>query len=214
MRNRKICGTRPICVKCALKFAVNTEEWRDNNSKAQLIAQNRPEVLEKQRKAQLKLMKDDPFYAEKRASKSYISGKIEGIKFDSSWEMFYMSYCWENPDIVSIERYVGYIEYINDKSKKSKYYPDFLVTFKNGIKKIVEIKGSKKYHNFHEKFNAAKRKWGASYVVYGKKELYKLGIKFRQKQYCLDFFKKGYEIEFNNNPKTRKFKEQIKKWQK
>lgn len=44
----------PFCTKCYFKECVCDEEWRKNNSKAQKIAQNRPEVLEKQRKAQLR----------------------------------------------------------------------------------------------------------------------------------------------------------------
>jgi hypothetical protein len=214
MKNRKICGDRPICRKCALKFAMNSDEWRNNNSKAQLIAQNRPEVLEKQRKAQLALMKNDPFFAEKRASKSYISGKINGMRFDSSWEMFYIGYCWENADILSIERYVGSIDYYKADGSKSRYYPDFIVTFKNGSKKIIEIKGSKKYNNFHEKFNAAKKKWKMNYIVKGQKELYKLGINVRQEQYWKYFFSKGYDVVFNKNSKSQNFRKKVDEWQK
>jgi len=214
MKNRKICGYRPICRKCALVFAVNSDEWIKNNSKAQLIAQNRPEVLEKQRQAQIRLMENDPLYVEKRASKSYISGIIEGMRFDSSWEMFYIGYCIKNPDIKSIKRYVGKIEYIKNNGCKSFYYPDFVVKFKNGKSKIIEIKGSKKYNHFHEKFNAAKKKWGVNYIVYGQKELYKLGILVRKKRYWKYFFEQGYNVVFNKNSKSQNFVKEIKKWQK
>lgn len=44
---RKFSGDKEICQKCSLKFATNTDEWREKNSKAQLIAQNKPEVLKK-----------------------------------------------------------------------------------------------------------------------------------------------------------------------
>jgi len=212
MNKRKICGVRPICRKCALAFAVGSNEWAEANSKAQLEAQNRPEVLEKQRKAQMILMRNDPLYSEKRASRSYISGTINGMKFDSSWEMFYIAYCWENKNISSIMRYKGSIEYCNDNGVLSRYFPDFIVTFKNGTKKIVEIKGSRKYRSFHEKFNAAKKKWEANYVVYGQKEMYKMGITFRRKPYILNFINKNYKITFNHNKKTNAFMEQIDKW--
>lgn len=44
----------PCCIECYRKFYCYDEEWRKNNREAQLIAQNRPEVLEKQKQAQLK----------------------------------------------------------------------------------------------------------------------------------------------------------------
>jgi len=89
MRRRKIVGTKPICRKCSLSYATSSDEWKKSNSDAQFIAQNRKEVKEKQRKAQNDLMENDPLYIEKRRSNSFISGEIEGIYFDSSWELFY-----------------------------------------------------------------------------------------------------------------------------
>ena len=46
MKRRKICGTKPICRKCAVPFATSSEEWRKKNSEAQLVSQNKPEVIE------------------------------------------------------------------------------------------------------------------------------------------------------------------------
>ena len=40
-----------ICNNCILKYVTNTKEWREKNSNAQKIAQNKPETLEKMRKA-------------------------------------------------------------------------------------------------------------------------------------------------------------------
>lgn len=212
MQNRKICSTRPICRKCSLKYALNSDEWRESNSRAQLIAQNRPEVKKKQRRAQLNLMKIDPLYADKRCSKSYISGKINGMRFDSSWELYYIAYCWESSEIKSIDRYDGYIEYFDLNGVCRKYYPDFLVTY-HGSKKIVEIKGSKKYNNFHEKFNAARKKYGINYVVYGENDLREFGIFFRRKSFLIDFYRKYYDqIEFYENEKILKLKGNIEKW--
>jgi len=37
MKNRKICGIKKICKRCSLKFATNSEEWIESNSKAQFI---------------------------------------------------------------------------------------------------------------------------------------------------------------------------------
>ncbi len=213
MARRKICGFQQICKKCSLKFAVSSEECRESNSKAQYIAQNRPEVLEKQRLSQLKLMKKDPLYAEKRCSKSFISGKIKGFRFDSSWELYFIVCCWESKDIESISRYDGSIEYFDCGGKKRKYYPDFVVCYKNGNEKIIEIKGSKKYNNFHEKFNAARIKHGINYIVLEEKDLLSMGIKFKTESYLKSFYKKNYsDITFFNNDKTNKIKERIEKW--
>jgi uncharacterized protein (DUF1330 family) len=213
MKRRKICGCKPICRKCALKFATNSDEWRKSNSEAQYISQNNPIVLKKQRSAQLRLMKNDPLYAEKRCSKSYISGRIKGFRFDSSWELYFIVYCWVSKDISSIERYGGSITYTDSSGKKRKYYPDFIVQYKNKNKKIIEIKGSKKYNNFHEKFNAARKKHGMNYLVYEEKDLIAMGIKFRTESYLKNFYKKhNKDIVFYDNEKTKLLKGRIKSW--
>lgn len=43
LAKRKYGKLEPICKKCILKYATNTEEWKNKNSAAQLIAQNKPE---------------------------------------------------------------------------------------------------------------------------------------------------------------------------
>jgi len=213
MQIRKICGTKPICRKCSERYAKNSQEWLNNNSKAQKIAQNRPETLKKQRDSQLKLMREDPMYADKRCSKSYVSGKIRDIRFDSSWELCFLAYCWENVEIKSIERFVGSISYVDPKSCKRKYYPDFFVKYSNGKTRIVEIKGSKEYNNFHEKFNAGIKEFGSRYVVYGLNDLYNMGIYVRRETYLREFYRKYYdEIVFYENSKTESLKVKIKKW--
>jgi hypothetical protein len=45
---------KPICSKCILKLVTNSEEWKNKNSKAQKIAQNKPGQIEKNRNAQIK----------------------------------------------------------------------------------------------------------------------------------------------------------------
>lgn len=50
---RKFFSLEPICSKCIEKEVANTEEWKKTNSEAQLIAQNKPEQIEKNRKAQI-----------------------------------------------------------------------------------------------------------------------------------------------------------------
>jgi hypothetical protein len=213
MRLRKICGINPICKHCSLKYAIDSDTWRENNSKAQTIAQNRPEVIERQREAQLRLMKKDTLYAEKRCSKSYISGTIRGFRFDSSWELYFLVHCWESKEVKDIQRYIGAIDYLDKNGINRKYYPDFVVTYASGKKKVVEIKGSKKYNNFHEKFNAARKKFGFGYLVIEESDLRDYGIYFRRESYLKDFYRKYYhEISFYKNEKTKKFKERVSEW--
>ena len=158
-------------------------------------------------------MRDDPLYAEKRCSKSYISGVIRGMRFDSSWELYFMVRCWESKNILSIERYNGSIGYLDPIGKKRRYYPDFIVKFKNGTKKIVEIKGSKKYNNFLEKFNAARKKHGINYIVYEEDDLKDINIFFRRESFLRDFYRKYFkEITFYKNKRVDEFMRRIEKW--
>ena len=213
MHRRGICGIKPICKNCSLSYATSSVGWIENNSQAQLIAQNRPEVLKKQREAQHRLMASDPLYAEKRCSKSYISGTIMGFRFDSSWELYFLAHCWNSEEVKDIRRYEGSIEYFDSKGTKRRYYPDFVVEYSSGKKKVVEIKGSKKYNNFHEKFNAARKMLGLSYIVIEESDLREYSIFFRRESYLKEFYKKYYhEITFYNNERTNKFKERIKEW--
>ena len=55
---RNFFKLEPICAKCIGKKVTNTEEWKSTNSDAQLIAQNKPGQLEKNRQAQIKRFKD------------------------------------------------------------------------------------------------------------------------------------------------------------
>lgn len=44
LNHRKYGKLKQICHKCSLKYATNTQQWRQKNSQAQKIAQNRPET--------------------------------------------------------------------------------------------------------------------------------------------------------------------------
>lgn len=55
---RKYFIGQPICSRCILKTVANTQEWKSINSQAQLISQNKPEQLAKNRDAQIKRHKD------------------------------------------------------------------------------------------------------------------------------------------------------------
>ncbi len=56
---RKYFKNEPVCNDCILKKTTNTSGWKENNSKAQLIAQNKTEQKEKNRDAQLKRFEDE-----------------------------------------------------------------------------------------------------------------------------------------------------------
>jgi len=214
MKRRKIAGTKPICKKCALKYVTNTNEWRDNNSKAQFISQNKPEVIEKQRKTQKRLMEEDPLYIEKRRNNSFLSGKVEGIYFDSSWELFYIIYCIENDKIEKVKRFKEKITYYDKNGIKRNYHPDFIVNFKNGESKIIEIKGHLA-NNTIEKKEAALREYGKKYEILKQKDLYKLGLFVRSEPFLREWYKKifdNYNVCFNENKCYLNWKERIIKW--
>ena len=65
--------------------------------------------------------------------KSYKRGYYKGIWCDSSWELAYLLYCFDNN--ISVERNNKYFEY-EFEGKIYKFYPDFIVDGK-----FVEIKG-------------------------------------------------------------------------
>lgn len=65
--------------------------------------------------------------------KSYKRGYYKGIWCDSSWELAYLLYCFDNN--ISVERNKEYFEY-DFEGKTYKFYPDFIVDGK-----LVEIKG-------------------------------------------------------------------------
>jgi len=189
----------PICYVCICKAISNTKSWRSNNSKAQLIAQNKPEIKEKQRIAQKKAhekdptlakrkgigmkfanspeavekrvrrhrerMKADPEYAKKFAPKGFVSGYINNVWFDSSYELLFLTYCFEN-DII-VKRSDLEISYkIEGKSKV--YRPDFIID-----KEIIEIKGRKGKGTRNKTIAAKKycRENGLTYKIIHEREL-------------------------------------------
>lgn len=210
IKKRKICGTRPLCKKCAIIFATNSKEWRKSNSEAQFVAQNRPDVKEKQRVAQKRLMIEDPLYLEKRRSKSFISGKINDIYFDSSWELFFIIWCFENENIQYIKRFEEFIEYTDRNGNIRKYKPNFFVEYKNGDTKVFEIKGERS-RNVKEKKKAAEEKYGNKYVFLDKEKLYEIGILVRSAPYVREKMDKAkkYDLYFDENETYKRFKDRL-----
>ncbi len=55
---RKFFKSEPICSKCIEREVSKTNEWKNTNSIAQLIAQNKPEQVEKNKQAQIERFKN------------------------------------------------------------------------------------------------------------------------------------------------------------
>jgi hypothetical protein len=99
----------------------------------------------------------------------YVSKKSNlPIKYRSSWEYYVCCHLDNDPDVVQYFYEQIKIPYIaNIKSGKVRiYYPDFLIFYKNGDKKLVEVKRKNQVNNFKvvKKAEAAK-KWAEKYNV-------------------------------------------------
>lgn len=104
-------------------------------------------------------------------------------KFRSSWEHKYMIHLDTSPDVDSWSYEKIVIEYVsNQKTKKiRKYYPDFFVIFRDGTKKLIEIKQKRKLCQVAVKKKAAAAdQWcisnGATYVILTELELKNMGL--------------------------------------
>jgi hypothetical protein len=104
----------PVCDDCYRKTYAYDDEWRANNSKAQKIAQNRPETLAKQVNSQKlryqqsglldryraigKKLWEDPEYRKKVIANSSISkaGTYHGLSYQSSIELAFIIWCETN----------------------------------------------------------------------------------------------------------------------
>lgn len=91
--------------------------------------------------------------SKKRKKRRYKTGEHNSpkltngpAKYRSSWEVKYMVWLDENPLVVSYEYEGIRISYVsNYKTGKTRLYsPDFLVTWNDGKRVLVEIKPSKK----------------------------------------------------------------------
>lgn len=143
------------CKKCISKKICSSETWRLKNSKAQLIAQNKPEVKEKNRASVILAHKKDPSISAKKreaslrlwkteeysnkvqsnCNKRRLSGVFDGLLFSSSYELSYLIYCDQNNIFVERSRFV--VPYKDEGNKERLYLPDYFVK----KTKVVEIKG-------------------------------------------------------------------------
>lgn len=79
----------------------------------------------------------------------YTSTKTGQVcRFRSGWEKIYLEYLDNNPDILTFEYESFSIPYVSNKrtGKIRKYFPDFLVTYTNGIIELIEIKPLRRIH--------------------------------------------------------------------
>jgi hypothetical protein len=92
--NRKFFSLKPICSKCIGKKVTNTFEWKNTNSEAQKIAQNKPET--KTRMSEIvKKRCSNIEYRKKMSDTSKKVWKKEGYKKKMSDLVLKR---WENPD--------------------------------------------------------------------------------------------------------------------
>lgn len=75
-------------------------------------------------------------------------GNIEKIRFLSSWELRFMDFCDNNPNVVQWGSEEFRIKYYNPiKQKTCDYIPDFIIKYKNRngdvITEVIEIKPKK-----------------------------------------------------------------------
>lgn len=91
------------------------------------------------------------------------SPKLDNVaKYRSGWELRYMLWLDENPAVVSYSYESFAIPYISNKQtlKVRKYYPDLLVHFVDGTKKLIEIKPLRKVNQLiNKKKLAAAQEW-------------------------------------------------------
>jgi len=78
-------------------------------------------------------------YQVKNSSK--YKGNLKMITFRSSWELKFLKWCDENPDVVQFSSEEIVIPYISPVDNQyHRYFVDFWVKFKNGQQILIEIK--------------------------------------------------------------------------
>jgi len=171
-----------VCGKCYVpKFVTKQSEWKKHNSKAQQIAQNRPDVKLKNSVAVTEFWKNNPEIKKRIANKnskrwaedeeyrnSVNKNRYRGIintnnfgkiRFDSRLEIYYIIQADRDESIKNLKRYdLEYIEYFFNDIKRH-YIPDFII---NG-ERVVEVKSNFLYNlhrnNIDEKIKAFKKKY-------------------------------------------------------
>lgn len=161
-----------VCGKCYVpKYVCKQQQWKDNNSKAQLVAQNKPETLKKNSDSVKKHWKENP---EKRKqmgekiSKLYNdsekyrkavntspyrgfieTNKFGKIRFDSCLELSFIIQSDNDNNINNFCRWEKGIEYTFENKIKH-YFPDFIIN----NDKIIEVKSKFLYEKHSEQIKA------------------------------------------------------------
>lgn len=217
------------CKKCYNKEITNTEECKKNNSNAQLIAQNRPEVKEKMSKSLIKFWAENPIIKEKMIKnvKAYytleIREKVSKKSTENNLKVTnmntpYSGYIWNSTDKIrfdsllelsfiiyqyelgnKVKRYKGYIEYEDNYTRR--YIPDFILD-----DTIIEIK-SKYYYNKNKENILLKaeavKKLGIRYSIVTEDEI-KVKYFKRSKESIVKLLR-DYNVIFNKENKYSKY---------
>lgn len=108
----------------------------------------------------------------------HVSPKAGECKYRSGWELNYMKWLDENPDVISYDYEKLVIEYVsNVRSKRvRRYLPDFHVKYADGRIEVVEIKPKRRSQQATvQKKAKAAIAWcmmnGATYVMLTEVEL-------------------------------------------
>ena len=252
--SRKHFPLKELCQKCYLNFTLSSDVVREINSKAQLIAQNKPETQEKQRLIQIQIRKDNPSIITRMSKKiskfwkskdgeqrkksvrlklqnlwstkeyqnlqalknknGYLSGHLNGIFFQSSYELSFINYCIDNK--ISIIRSNINFKYKNENKIMKLCIPDFIIN-ENTIVEIKpfklinhkinknKIKAIKKYcKNNNLNFKLITEK-DLNYKVEKLEDLIKLKNKYKQ-DFKITCLPKGLKNELSSYYKNRKKK--------
>ena len=105
------------------------------------------------------------------------------FNYRSSWELKYALYLDINPDVISYMYEPYAIDYVSNikTGKVRRYWPDFEIVWKTGIKSLVEIKPAKKVNQIRNVKKAAAAKLfaaskGLDYVLITEVDLKHLGL--------------------------------------
>jgi hypothetical protein len=96
------------------------------------------------------MLKDPEYYdkhcrqsmlnATKRKSTEYDSRKAGKLILKSGWEVKFVKFLDDNPEVVVFEYEPFYLDYQWPDGSIHKYYPDFLILYRNNHQEVVEIK--------------------------------------------------------------------------
>lgn len=166
------------CKKCYHKEITNSEEWRNKNSKAQKIAQNRSEVKKKISKSLIKFWSENPDVKEKMINnvKKYYTDEIReqvskksvknNLKSTSNFlNTPYSGYVWNSTEKIRFDSllelsFIIYQYELGNKVERYKgyieydagytrrYIPDFIIN-----NTIIEVKSKYFYNKNKENIN-------------------------------------------------------------